>query len=644
MPKPYAIQDGNPKPMRALKTLKSSELPDSYIGITAHLPRSKDLEVIFEPEHLVDGDYGTSWSARAHKTSVPGSVDWVQVDLGSEHSLKEIRLVPYWKTEGFPVDFVVKLREGHKWQTVHEACGVVADPSWGEGKKEAYKIPVPSSTKADAMRIEVTRYYPVSGFFTDCGTTYFFRLSELEAINIDGQNVALASKGAKVTASSTFHSYFNSAKVVNETYKEIYDLGVKWNRVGQWGDWTCWAAVEQKKGEYHMDPLTDKAIRDSVKNGVNILYTLYAGNSLYEETKWLSDPGPVWRHGHPFTGDGGPTKPETIQAFVNYAKFVAKHFKGVVKYYEVWNEENGWAWYGMPPDPRAYGTLVRETAKALKEIDPEIKVLVGGTAALAPTFISQSLELGGGGKYVDGIGFHPYTMPYAEMGLGSLDVIDGKQQGKSKEELGFTTYEEMLEFLRKTFAPFNSNLEFWANEWNVISSREDVVYSGGISEVSECKHAARFYLMSTLTRTTGIWWMLVSENYIWDLGLLRAGDLSKKPLFYTFQALTTVLSGARPDKTIGVTITGEAPGLRCETLRGRDGEALIAIWSVIHPADDRYEGKRVSVKVDVSNPKQVDAVDTVYSVVQTINFKDAGGSIVMDGMRVTDYPIIIRIR
>ena len=430
MPQPEALQLSNNTHLEPLKTKKSRQLPDSMIGVTAHLPRSRDFEVIFEPEHLIDGNPQTSWSARAHKNPVSGGVDWAEVDFAGTQNLQEVRLIPYWRAEGFPIDFTLLVRSGGKWQPVRELTGVRLSASAGETNKTPYVIQLPAPCKADAVRVEVTRCSHASSFFTEFYQPYYFRLSEIEAITVEGQNAALAAHGAKVKVSTTFRSYYNSPEVVCRTYPELYEMGVKWNRVGQWGDWTCWTAVEQEKGKYYMDPATDRAISESVRNGVQILYTLDYGNPLYEATPCLGNPGPVWQHGHPFMGDGGPTMPESIAGFVNYAKFVARHFKGRVKYYEIWNEENSWAWYGSPPDPMAFGTLLRETAKALKEIDPEIKVTVGGTAALAPVFISASLQQGGG-QYLDAVAFHPYTMPYPEMGLGSLDVIDGKQQGRT---------------------------------------------------------------------------------------------------------------------------------------------------------------------------------------------------------------------
>ncbi|HRR87525.1 MAG TPA: discoidin domain-containing protein, partial [Phycisphaerae bacterium] len=641
MPTPVPLQQNSDATMEALPTVKSSELPDSCIGVAAHLPRSRDFEVVFEPEHLIDGKPETSWSGRAHATPVPGSSEWVEVYFSATSAIKELRLLPYWRAEGFPADFDIKVRDRGSWKTVQQIRHASLPPSAGEGEKHPYAITFPRPVQADAICIEATRFTPTSGFFTDCGTTYYFRLSEIEAINTDDKNVAAAAAGAGAKASWTFRSYFNSAEVIRDTYAELYNLGVKWNRIGQWGDWTCWSIVEQKKGEYAIDPTTDQAITESVSNGVNIVYCLCYGNALYEETPPHANLGPLWRHGHPFMGCAGPTKPESIEAFVNYARFVANHFRGRVKWYEIWNEPNSWAWYGSPPDPKAFGTLLRETAKAIKEVDPDCGVLVGGTAALAPVFLSKALAEGGG-PHLDAVAFHPYGAPFPEAGAGSLDIIDGKQVSRSPADLGFSTNREMLDFLRRTFSPFNPHFDFWANEWNAIPTREDSPHQGG-TEITEAKQAARFFLQGTLTGVRSIWWSLVNENTVYDWGILRTGELSRKPVYYTIQAMTTLLSGAHADPTIKATATGDAPELRCETLRGRDGEMLVAIWSVISPQDD-YAGKRVSVTIANAAGKSVDAVDTFHALVQKIEAKTDGDAMVIEGLLAMDYPVILRIR
>lgn len=642
MPKLDTMQQGNRLPLKRVKPKKSSELADSYFGIAGHLPRSEDMERIFEPECLIDSNYGTNWSGRAHATSVPGSVDWVEITFPKSHSLKQVNLVPYWNAEGFPIDFVIKARKANRWSVVHEARRVGIGTEDGQGKKKPYVIQLPDGTEGDAIRLEVTRFNMASGFFCDLGPSNYVRLSEIEAIDEFGVDVALALRGGKVTASSTQRAYYNSAQVIRETYHEFFDLGIKWIRVGQWGDRTCWAAVEPKKGQYYIDPEMDRAITQTAKDGVHILYTLAYGNSLYEKTEWLTDPGPVWRHGHPFTGDGGPTKPESIQGFVNYAKFVATHFKGRIKHYEIWNEENSWAWYGSPPDPKAFGTLIKETARALKEIDPENEVMVGGTAAPAPTFITDTLTVSGP-ENIDAIAFHPYGAAYPEGPAGSLDVVDGKQHHGSPAELGYSNFEEFIAYYRKLFARFNPNFQMWQNEWNGCPAREDDVYSPPTSEIQEAKQMSRFFVTGLLHEVYSVWWSLVNENYISDWGVLREADRSRKPCYFTTQAVTTFLSGAKLDSSFGIEVTPTLPDLLCKALKGANGEKLAVVYVASPPTDD-CTGKPVSLRIGIPGVRSVEAVDTLHALVQKLSFREDSGGIVIDGLLVTDCPIVLTIK
>jgi len=62
---------------------------------------------------------------------------------------------------------------------------------------------------------------------------------------------------------------------------------------------------------------------------------------------------------------------------------MAKHFRGRVKYFEIWNEENGWffdSWggNGRIPMVKAYGQALLAAAKAVKEANPEAIVVFGG--------------------------------------------------------------------------------------------------------------------------------------------------------------------------------------------------------------------------------------------------------------------------
>jgi polysaccharide biosynthesis protein PslG len=85
---------------------------------------------------------------------------------------------------------------------------------------------------------------------------------------------------------------------------------------------------------------------------------------------------------------GAFAPPDNFTDFADYAVAVAEHFRGRVRYFQIWNEPNGNdEWGYQPVDPEAYTRLLCETYQRLKAADPEAVVLA---AALTPT-----TELGG---------------------------------------------------------------------------------------------------------------------------------------------------------------------------------------------------------------------------------------------------------
>jgi hypothetical protein len=215
------------------------------------------------------------------------------------------------------------------------------------GDRTWQRFPI-ARQQARRVRFEAQR-------LTQHGTSFFcapfepfqFRVSDMAVLDGEGKPIALP--GAKPAASSTHHAWYNEPKTINKTWPMLFKSGVKLNRVGQWGDKVDWATVEQTKGRYVIDREVDRGINESVRKGVDILLTLDYGNNLYQTLKDSPDFGPTWHRGHPFL-QCAPTTPEAVEGFANYCAFMANHFRGRIKYFEIWNEENGWffdAWYGQ---------------------------------------------------------------------------------------------------------------------------------------------------------------------------------------------------------------------------------------------------------------------------------------------------------
>ena len=98
----------------------------------------------------------------------------------------------------------------------------------------------------------------------------------------------------------------------------------------------------------------------------------------------LTGDPPAWACGNkkvPFECDG--YKPN-IRLWKGFVKAVAKHFKGKVKRYSIWNEPNWYTWLSPhKKSPLLYRKLVKTGYKAIKKQNKKAEVVIG---ELAPHF------------------------------------------------------------------------------------------------------------------------------------------------------------------------------------------------------------------------------------------------------------------
>lgn len=155
-----------------------------------------------------------------------------------------------------------------------------------------------------------------------------------------------------------------------------------------------WAKTEQKKGKYEFDWL-DAHVDGLIELGVHPWMCLCYGNPVYSD------------HGADLDANLFPDG-TIMDAWIKYVKAVAKRYKGKVTMYEVWNE----------PDHRKaldsydlYANLFVRTAKAIREIDPEVKICALASTSPSREYIMQAVRgiaERGGTEYMDYISYHAY--------------------------------------------------------------------------------------------------------------------------------------------------------------------------------------------------------------------------------------------
>lgn len=69
--------------------------------------------------------------------------------------------------------------------------------------------------------------------------------------------------------------------------------------------------------------------------------------------------------------------------FARFAGKLATRYRGKVRYYQIWNEPNLIGeWGGRPPSPAGYLAMLRAVGQAIRDADPEARIVLAG---LAPT-------------------------------------------------------------------------------------------------------------------------------------------------------------------------------------------------------------------------------------------------------------------
>jgi hypothetical protein len=98
-------------------------------------------------------------------------------------------------------------------------------------------------------------------------------------------------------------------------------------------------------------------------------------------------------------------------------EFVRAPFKGEpqpITEWQVWNEPNGKVHFHPRPSARRYGKLLKVTSEALRGVDPEAEIVLGGMFGSAripqPIFLRRLYRVRAIKRHFDAIALHPYAV------------------------------------------------------------------------------------------------------------------------------------------------------------------------------------------------------------------------------------------
>jgi Glycosyl hydrolase family 53 len=232
-----------------------------------------------------------------------------------------------------------------------------------------------------------------------------------------------------------------------------------------------------------------------------------------------------------------------VSDFARYAYDVARHFRGRVSDWEIWNEPNVDTFWHPTPDASDYATLLTAAGSAVKRADRRAKVVLAGTSGIDLGFIRA---VAAHTHSFDVVAVHPY---------------------RSLPEPSFLKQVKALRGLHKPI---------WFSEigWPAGDGC-DICYG----QVEQARYLVRFYSLAAAAGIQRVFWYDLRDdphsasNPEAHFGLLRR-DLSGKPAFAAYAYLSRLLDGSR---YIGADWLGQH-GLY--TFRFRRGDTNISVlWN-----------------------------------------------------------------
>jgi hypothetical protein len=152
-----------------------------------------------------------------------------------------------------------------------------------------------------------------------------------------------------------------------------------------------WQDIEPVQGEFDFSKY-DLIVELAKKHGIEILGILdYSADWASSCREWNC-------------------APSENKLFINYAVAVVSRYKGKVRYWELWNEPDSPIYWKQQDGLKEYCRLLKQVYTAVKEIDPDCKVLNGGLAGGIAS-VNRLYDNGAGG-YFDILNIHIFESPF----------------------------------------------------------------------------------------------------------------------------------------------------------------------------------------------------------------------------------------
>lgn len=262
-----------------------------------------------------------------------------------------------------------------------------------------------------------------------------------------------------------------------------------------------WHKIEPAQGQKNWSNF-DGTINELAAGGMEPLFVVYGS--------------PAWANGssdYLYVPTGSTQFEAWLSRYKAFMTEAATRYKGKVKKWELWNEENE-QWFWKPgPNVDQYARWYTEIYKVIKSIDPTAQVSMGGMAGLVASggipgyrFLEQLYQRG---VYPDIVNIHPYD----------VDAPDHHTAWQMN-------FDDIAAIRQTMVNNGQSGKPIWVTEWGWGTG------SGGIANVDYQTQAnylrtSMEMLLNQYTYVTVATWFTDYDRSGWDYGLFTSSFVEK---------------------------------------------------------------------------------------------------------------------
>ncbi len=436
-----------------------------------------------------------------------------------------------------------------------------------------------------------------------------------------------------------------------KAYDKVAALGVKKVRIQ-----SGWLRTERERGVYDFSWL-DSVVDNLLERGLEPWICLCYGNPLYTDFAARIF-GAV---------KCPPLGEDARQGWVNYVKATAEHFRGRVKLYEIWNEpELGWKHYfeetkqdyDLLQNAREYAEFSIDTSKAVKEVDPDAKIVGFALAhTRAPYFVNTALR-SGLAEHLDYISFHLYSSAdwqredviralrsLVDMYDPSIGLIQGEGGTQSRSDgngavkgFAWTPEKQTKILLRTLVTDLHCGVEF-TSYFSTMDMIEAL--NGVVGDKSSYLDFGYFGVLGADFDEDGV----------------ATGEYTPKPSYYALQTLATLFRGnVKPanipyyrayNQSRRINAMEEDESAKIYGFELDDGSHALVYWNATPILTTTYEGT-ISFALCGQSSEDIRLCDLRDGSIYTLRedmIEDAGDGIVrLKCLPLLDVPLAILMK